>query len=490
MAGVEWPGRRPGHSHDHEHTLDHLTFNRGGGLFARLLHVHSEIAYEYQATGVGPGSAEVAPAGDLICEASPDRDRRGFQTSSIHPRRFETSLAALYPSVSITGFRLLWLGMLPSLVAFQIGVVATGYAAVTLSDSALAVGLVSGAWGLPVLLLPIAGGVAADRYPRRFILLTTHAVICAAWVVCRGTGVRRADSPSGISSSSVWSGDSVPLMTPARIAYAATAVGPDLVQNASCGVLRLDERGIIVGPVIGGLILSLTRDGLAWAYVGAASLYLLAVAILSRLPDMPTTGDAQIGPWTQLVRGLGYIRSTPPIPRLIVLAAAATLFGVPYVQLMPIFADRVFGVGAAGLGLLLAAGGLGALAGSVAAANTGVPQSVDPWQRVSGSASESSWWRSGSRRPSRSRRDRARGGPRHRCLRDHQQRARHGGSGTAVLWPGHERVSADIRARSPGSRADGLVGRSIGAPTAIAVGGVLFMVATLLLTARRRCSSG
>jgi len=49
-----------GHGHDHAHTLDHLTFNRGGGLFARLLHVHSEIAYEYEATGTGPGSAEVA----------------------------------------------------------------------------------------------------------------------------------------------------------------------------------------------------------------------------------------------------------------------------------------------------------------------------------------------------------------------------------------------------------------------------------------------
>ena len=290
----------------------------------------------------------------------------------------------LYPSLSVPAFRLLWLGMLPSLLAFQIGVVATGFAAVTLSESALAVGLVGGAWGLPVLLLPLVGGVAADRYSHRLILLLTHLIIGAAWLLVASLALSSRLEIWHLVALGLIQGISFSFMTPARVAFTATSVGPALLPNAVAAFYASMNVAIIVGPIAAGVIISASVMGLAWAYLVAAALYGLVAVVFLRLPDSRTaTGDELATARAQLVDGLRYIRASPPIPMLMLLAASASLLGLPYVQLMPVFADRVFGVGAAGLGFLLAAGGLGALAGSIVAARI-TPAALWWWQRVLG----------------------------------------------------------------------------------------------------------
>src|SRR5688500_4003817 len=95
------------------------------------------------------------------------RDARATGRSALHPLN-------LYPVLANPDYRRLWLGLVPYQFAFQISVVTTGFAAVTLADSALEVGVVVGAWGLPVLLVPPLGGVAADRFSRRRTLLLSQ----------------------------------------------------------------------------------------------------------------------------------------------------------------------------------------------------------------------------------------------------------------------------------------------------------------------------
>jgi MFS family permease len=291
---------------------------------------------------------------------------------------------ALYPSLSVRAFRLLWLGMLPSLLAFQIGVVATGFAAVTLSDSALAVGVVGGAWGLPVLLLPLVGGVAADRYSRRHLLLLSHLVIGVAWLLVAVLASSGRLEIWHLVVLGLIQGISFSFMTPARVAFTAAVVGPALLPNAVAAFYASMNVAIILGPILAGLTISSEGLGLGWAYFIAAVLYGLVLLVFLRLPEAPTiAADGRATAGKQLMDGLRYIRSTSPIPFLMILAASASLLGLPYVQLMPVFADRVFGVGAAGLGFLLAAGGLGALVGSIAAARI-TSGALWWWQRALG----------------------------------------------------------------------------------------------------------
>jgi MFS family permease len=91
--------------------------------------------------------------------------------------------------------------------------------------------------------------------------------------------------------------------------------------------------------------------------------------VLVSLFRLPTVKEAsaprEAGGWAQLVEGLHYIRSSPVLLALLGLAFVPLFFGMPYQMLMPVFAERVFDVGAAGLGMLMAAAGVGALAGSL-----------------------------------------------------------------------------------------------------------------------------
>ena len=78
-------------------------------------------------------------------------------------------------------YRLLTVGVTPHMLAMQMSTVAMGYLAYQLSGSATALGLIGLGWGLPMLALALVGGVAADRFPRRTILLGTQALMgCSA----------------------------------------------------------------------------------------------------------------------------------------------------------------------------------------------------------------------------------------------------------------------------------------------------------------------
>ncbi|HZU06344.1 MAG TPA: MFS transporter [Chloroflexota bacterium] len=278
-------------------------------------------------------------------------------------------LLRLYPALGLPTFRLFWLGMLPSTLAWQMAMVATGYAAFVLTDSATMLGVVSLAVGLPMLLFSLVGGVAADRFPRRTVLLLTQSVFAIA------TGAVALLSLAG--RLSVWhlvvlsliQGTVVSFNMPARQAYIAELVGARLLRNA----VALNNAGLnfsrIAGPALAGALLALPAVGIGGVFLVMTVMYGVVIACLWRLPASGAEGRRRSeGGWAELQAGLGYIRRSPVLVALLALAVVPLFFGLPYQTLMPVFAERVFAVGAAGLGVLMTASGLGALGGALAVA--------------------------------------------------------------------------------------------------------------------------
>jgi predicted MFS family arabinose efflux permease len=98
-------------------------------------------------------------------------------------------------------------------------------------------------------------------------------------------------------------------------------------------------------------------------------MYAFVVYSLTRIPQSGApVGTHRPPPLRSLADGLGYVRSNAVVFTLLVLAFAPVLLGMPYQQLMPVFAEDVFNVGSSGLGLLLSVNGIGALIGSLAVA--------------------------------------------------------------------------------------------------------------------------
>jgi MFS family permease len=267
-------------------------------------------------------------------------------------------------------FRLLWFGMLPSMFALQMGTVIIGYVAYDLTGLATVLGIIAAGMGIPMLTLALVGGVVADRVRKRNVIFVTQ------------TGVGLAVLAIGIliitGRIEIWhlfimamiQGTSFAFNMPARQAYIAEIVDRRNLMNA----IALNNAGMslsrIAGPAVGGILIGIAFIGSGGAFILMALMYAAAVTALFWLPAGTPHPSKRSG-LEQLIDGLRYVKSHPVLRILLGLALAPIILGMPYVQIMPVFAADVFEVGSTGLGALMALNGAGALVGSLLIASAG-----------------------------------------------------------------------------------------------------------------------
>jgi MFS family permease len=277
----------------------------------------------------------------------------------------------LYPALGNSAFMLLWLGMLPATLAVMMNQVTSPYAAFTLSESAAVLGIVSLAQGLPMLLLSLVGGVVADRLPRRLVVAVSQITLGLGALILAVLSLAGVLQVWHIVAASFAQGAAFAFNMPARQAYIAELVPRQQLANAA-GLNNAGQNFCrVAGPALGGVLVGIPGVGIGGAFLSMAAMYAAALLVLFRLPGgRRQPGETtRTGSTTHLLEGLRYARSSPPIMALIGMNLVVVVFGMPYQTLMPVFAERVFGVGANGLGALLAASGAGALAGSVLVAS-------------------------------------------------------------------------------------------------------------------------
>ena len=275
----------------------------------------------------------------------------------------------IYSSLAVPAYRLLWLGMAPSLLAFHMGVVAGGYAAVTLTESAFIVGLVGGAWGIPVALIPLAGGAAADHRSRRRLMVASHLTVAGSAEVIAFLSLTQNLTWWSLVLHGLVLGVSLSFLTPARIAYSIDAVENRLVANTMAAFFFISQFIAIVGPAAAGALLGLPVVGIGWTYVVIGCLYVVAAIVHSRLPETPRNSNRAVTTWSQVRGGIAFVLSNPPLTKLLGLTAVIAFGGLSYVYVLPIFTDQTLQAGPKELGALVAASGVGGLLGALASSS-------------------------------------------------------------------------------------------------------------------------
>lgn len=264
------------------------------------------------------------------------------------------------------GFRHLWLGMLPGTMAMQMGMITTGYVAYDISGSAASVGFVSLGSGVPMLLLGLAGGVVADRFPKRNVLLLTQALIGIAATINAILVITGIVQIWHLMLVAAIQGVGFAFNMPSRQAFIGQLVSRERLMNA----VALNNAGMnfcrVIGPSIAGALIAVPFVGAGGVYAIMACMYAYVVLSLLRIQDRGRPlGSVRPPPLDSLREGLRYIRGNGVVSTLLALAFVPVLLGMPYQQLMPVFAEDVFNVGPSALGLLLTFNGIGALAGSL-----------------------------------------------------------------------------------------------------------------------------
>ena len=248
----------------------------------------------------------------------------------------------------------------------QMQMVAIGYLAFTLTNSAEKLGLVNLAVGVPMLAMSPFGGVIADRFPKRRVILINQAVLCAIAVSLGTLTALGLIQWWHLMVASFVQGMCFSINMPARQSWIPSLVREGDLPNA----IALNNAGMnaarIVGPALGGLLIGIPG-------IGAKGVFYLALPaviwVFYSLLQIPIHGEPDKKKRASFIiefqAGFRYIWKSEILAPLFAMAVVVLLLGMSYQMLLPAYALGVFKVGSAGLGLMGAVVGAGALAGSL-----------------------------------------------------------------------------------------------------------------------------
>lgn len=272
---------------------------------------------------------------------------------------------ALYSLRVYPAFRLLFGTTLATNAAFWMWSLLSGWLALVLTDSPFFVGLTGFLNGIPMLLVSLPAGVVIDRLDRRFVLLTAQVLVTVVTVLLVVLLWLDRLQPWQLLTAAFLSGTGMAFVFGTRSALVANLVGREALVNAVALTSTAQNAPRIVGPALAGPLVGAV--GLAGAFGVCALFQLLSVAITARLPRVrPASSGGSF--WRAFVEGVEVVWRREQLLALMVLAALPTLLLFPYMNFLPVFARDELGVGATGLGILMALNGLGAVIGSVAVA--------------------------------------------------------------------------------------------------------------------------
>jgi MFS family permease len=268
-------------------------------------------------------------------------------------------------------FQLFFGGQLISLVGTWMQSVAQAWLVYRLTGSSLLLGVVGFASQIPIFLLSPVGGTVADRYNRHRVVIATQttSMILAA-ILALLTLAHWLTVWELITLASLL-GVVNAFDIPARQAFLVEMVGREDLMNAIALNSSMFNGARVVGPAIAGILVASIGEG--WCFFANAVSFIAVIAGLLMMKISPRKQEQHASMVEHIAEGFKFARRTAPVRNLLLLVGLVSLAGVPYTVLMPVFADRILHGGAWGLGLLMGSTGVGAVLGALTlASRTGV----------------------------------------------------------------------------------------------------------------------
>ena len=266
-------------------------------------------------------------------------------------------------------YRLYFTGIMGQRAAMNMQMIARSYLIYELTGSAAILGVLSICNALPILLFSVFGGVIADRIHKKYVLgigLAGSAVISLAVALFLSTGYISADNEGSwwiLALSAVLQGCIMGLMIPSRQAIIPEIVDEEEIMNA----VSLDSTGMnvlrLVSPALAGFLVDIF--GYGSVYYVMTGMYIFGTICIM---FMPLTGKLVSGAsnvFTDIKEGFLYIRRESTILLLLIFTLFVVVLSMPYMTLLPVFAEDVLDVGASGMGILVSVSGVGAMTTSL-----------------------------------------------------------------------------------------------------------------------------
>jgi MFS family permease len=265
-----------------------------------------------------------------------------------------------FSSLRHLDFRYLCAGTFMMSAGQWIQQVTLGWLVYEITGNSILLGMLNGLRALPFLVTGPMAGVAADRMDRQKLMLHTQYVLIVTAVIMGGLVASGLLEVWHIFVFTLITGIAWTFSEPVRQSLIPSVVPKAELANA----IALNSGGFnlmkVIGPAAGGAMIAVFGAAGNFFVQGVAYAGVLVMIYLMHVPPAPVEAR-RASALSNLKEGFSYVWSTPAVLALMILAYVPRIFAVPYQTLMPVFQKDVLGVGPEGLGLLMAAPGVGAV---------------------------------------------------------------------------------------------------------------------------------
>jgi MFS family permease len=264
-----------------------------------------------------------------------------------------------------------------------------------LTGSGLLLGSVGFASQIPVFLIAPIGGITADRGNRQRIVIGTQTASMILAFALAALTLSHTVRVWHIFVLAALLGVVNAFDIPGRQSFLVDMVGKEDLMNAIALNSSMFNGARVIGPAVAGVLVA--RLGEGWCFFVNGVSYIAVIAgLLMMNVHAPARASAQTSPWEHIIEGFQFVRHTAPIRTLLLLLGLVSVTGMPYVVLMPIFADKILhnggqefasligshDLGAVRLGILMGATGVGALLGALTLAVRSGVKGLGRWVAV------------------------------------------------------------------------------------------------------------
>ena len=262
-----------------------------------------------------------------------------------------TTFAALYEN---RPYRILWAGQLLAVLAFFMSFVAQSVVAFDLEGNNSAVGIVQFGVGIAMLTASPFGGVIADRFSKRRLVMLGQSIIATSMLAAGILILTDEITILFLTGSTFLMGLAFSFNAPARQSYIGGLVGPERIQNAVALSQLALNASRIGGPLVAGILISGAVLGPGGTYIVMFSLVMLATGMLRLVPTIPGTPPEQRRSFrTEYLAGVSYAWHHPRIRFLLVFFIAVVMFSFGFMTVLPGLLENELGHDAEDLGILL-----------------------------------------------------------------------------------------------------------------------------------------
>ncbi|MGH7623244.1 MAG: MFS transporter, partial [Gemmatimonadaceae bacterium] len=284
--------------------------------------------------------------------------------------RLRATGASTFASLENPNYRRYFFGQALSLIGTWMQMVAQSWLVLTMTGSAIAVGVVVALQTAPVLLLAPYGGVVADRADKRKLLMGLQASMALQALALGLLTVFGAVRFWEICALALLLGLNSSFEVPTRQSFILEMVGRDSVRNAVSLNSVIVNAARAIGPAIAGVLIAVVGEGTCFL-INFGSFVAVIFSLVSMDASLLLPSAPALRARGQLREGLAYVRRTPELALPLMMMAMIGTLTYEFPVSLPVLAKHTFGLGSAGYGFMTAAMGLGAATGGLVTAARG-----------------------------------------------------------------------------------------------------------------------